>query len=250
MRGLLALAIAPAFGVVVGYILGGRLSGFRFLRLTALWMVWLATFVQVLQYHVSGVRAAVEERLGVPMLAVVFGLVLLWLAANLRGWQAEVRIAGLVVALGAGLNGLVIALNGRMPYSSAAAASAGLPTALTTPKNEPVDPATRLAFLGDFIPFSPLRSVLSPGDLLIGVGVTAVVVFVMRGSRHAASDCARPGVPDRAGEESREAANRPARPVVSSPDARSRWHSLSVRRALRYGREAGRSSESGQASVP
>ena len=181
---MLALIVTPPLaGLIVGYLLGGRLSGFRTIRLVAIWLLWLAAFVQAAQYYLPGVRDFVEDRVRVPMLVVVFAPVLIWLGINLRTWPAAIRVAGAVIALGAVLNGIAIGINGRMPYSPAMAEAVGLRPGLTTPKNEPVDADTRLSFLGDTIPIAPLRKVISPGDVLISVGSGALVVVAMRRRR-------------------------------------------------------------------
>ncbi|MER7003035.1 DUF5317 family protein [Dactylosporangium sp. NPDC000555] len=180
---LVLIVIPPLAGVIVGYLLGGRLSGLRTIRLVAIWLLWLAAFVQAAQYYLPGARDFVEIRVGVPPLVVVFAPVLIWLGVNLRNWPAAIRVAGAVIALGAVLNGIAIAVNGRMPYSPAMAESVGLRPGLTTPKNAPVDADTRLSFLGDTIPIAPLRKVISPGDVLISGGSCAVVVLAMRRHR-------------------------------------------------------------------
>ncbi|MFB9696517.1 DUF5317 family protein [Amorphoplanes digitatis] len=168
-RMLLVVMLAPVVaGVALGYLLGGRLAGFGAIRIRALWLVWLAAGVQFAQYSALGAR---------PLLAVVFTLVAAWLAVNIPEWPGAVRAAAVVIVLGASLNGLAIALNGRMPYD---AAGAGSRAPAVTPKNEPADADTRLAVLGDTIAIPPLRAVVSPGDLLIGGGTCAFVVFVMR----------------------------------------------------------------------
>lgn len=177
----LLLTVAPsAGGVALGYLLGGRLAGFRIIRIRALWLVWLAAGVQCAQYSAGGVRHLVEGALGVPMLAVVFTVVLTWLAVNIPGWPRAVRLAGIAIVLGASLNGLAIAVNGRMPYEPAAAGDAGLRAGVVTPKNEPADAGTRLAVLGDTIAIRPFHAVVSLGDLLIGGGTCAFVVSAMR----------------------------------------------------------------------
>jgi hypothetical protein len=177
---LILIVTPPLIGVIVGYLLGGRLSGFRTIRVAAIWLLWLAAFVQAAQYYLPGVRHFVEDRVGVPMLVVVFVPVLIWLGINLRTWPTAMRVAGAAIALGAVFNGVAIAANGRMPYSPAMAEAVGLRPGLTTPKNEPVDTRTRLAFLGDTIPIAPLRKIISPGDVLISAGSCAVVVLAMR----------------------------------------------------------------------
>jgi hypothetical protein len=63
----------------------------------------------------------------------VFAIVLGWLAINLPGWPAVIRVAGLAIVLGAALNGVVIAANGRMPYDPAAVAKVSERAGLETP---------------------------------------------------------------------------------------------------------------------
>lgn len=183
IRMLVLIVTPPLAGMIVGYLLGGRLSGFRTIRVAAIWLLWLAAFVQAAQYYLPGVRDFVEDQVGVPMLIVVYAPVLIWLGINLRTWPTAIRIAGSVIALGAVFNGIAIAVNGRMPYSPAMAEAVGLRPGLATPKNEPVDARTRLSFLGDTIPIAPLRKVISPGDVLISGGTCAVVVLAMRRRR-------------------------------------------------------------------
>jgi hypothetical protein len=173
----------PVIGVAVGYLSGGRLSGFRGLRIRALWLVWLAAALQFAQYSVEPVRAFAEDTVGVPMLVPVFAVVLVWLGVNLPGWPRAIRLAGLAIALGAALNGAAIAANGRMPYDQGAVAGLGLRAGIETPKNEPAEAGTRLAFLGDTIGIPVLRKVASPGDVLIAFGAAALVVLAMRRAR-------------------------------------------------------------------
>ncbi len=182
-RFVLLTIAPPLLGVAAGYLLGGRLAGFRGLRIRALWLLWMAAGVQLLQYESAGARRFTEETLGVPMLALVFGLVLAWFAVNLPHWPGALRVAGVVVVLGAVLNGVAIAANGRMPYDPAAVAAVGLPAGIETPKNVPADAHTRLAGLGDVIPVPGLRKVVSAGDLLIAAGAAAFVALVMRRGR-------------------------------------------------------------------
>jgi hypothetical protein len=173
IHSLILLIAPPTAGVVVGYVCGGRLAGLRSIRLSAVWLLWLAAVVQAAQYYVAPLRHP-------AMLVVVFGLVLWWLALNLPTWPLAIRIAGVAITVGALANGLTIALNGRMPYEPTAAEAVGLRPDLTTPKNEPADDATLLAFLGDTIPVTPLKKVISAGDVLIGAGTVALTALAMR----------------------------------------------------------------------
>jgi hypothetical protein len=174
--GVILLIAPPMLGVAVGYACGGRLAGLRSIRLSAVWLLWLAAAVQAAQYYVAPLRHP-------AMLIVVFGLVLWWLAVNVPAWPLAIRVAGVAITVGALANGLTIALNGRMPYEPAVAQAVGLRPDLVTPKNGPADDATRLAFLGDTIPVPPLKKVISAGDVLIGTGTVALTALAMRRRR-------------------------------------------------------------------
>jgi hypothetical protein len=175
LRFAILMAAPPIAGAALGYLSGGRLGGLRTIPVRALWLVWLAAAAQLAQYYVPGLH-------GAPALVVVFGAVLTWLALNLPRWPAAARVAGVVIVLGASLNGLAIALNGRMPYDARAAVAAGLPAGDETPKNVAATGRTRAAVLGDTIPLVPLRALISPGDILIGGGACAFVLIAMRRS--------------------------------------------------------------------
>ncbi len=175
------IAAPVVIGVVVGYLAGGRLRAVAGTSVRHTWLLWVAALLQALQYFADGVREGLEDGLGIPMLALVFAVVLIWLAVNLRHWRGAMRWAGGLVLAGAVLNGVVIAANGRMPYSVAAAELAGAP-AVDGPKNVPAGRGSKLAFLGDVIPVPVVRKVASPGDALIGAGIVTLVVAAMRGA--------------------------------------------------------------------
>ena len=185
----------PVVGVLLGYLCGGRLSGFGEVRVRALWLVWLAAAVQFAQYFLPGVRHVVTDLAGIPMLVPVFAIVFVWLAVNLRHWPAAVRLAGVAIFLGAAMNALVIGLNGRMPYDPAASAAVGNAPGLEGPKNAPADAGTTLAPLGDTIPLPLIRKVASPGDVLISGGTVVLIVLTMRRARRDDNQPARAAVP-------------------------------------------------------
>jgi hypothetical protein len=164
-RFAIVVAAPPLAGVALGYLSGGRLRGLLTIPVRALWLIWIAAAAQLAQYYVPGLH-------GGATLAVVFGAVLTWLAVNLPRWPAAARIAGVAIVLGASLNGLAIALNGRMPYQAQVVAD--------TPKNVAANERTRAVILGDTIPITPLHTLISPGDILIGGGACAFVVIAMR----------------------------------------------------------------------
>jgi Family of unknown function (DUF5317) len=177
---VLLLLIPPLTGVCAGYATGGRLGRLISMRLRAYWLLFLAALVQASQYYVRPVRDLLEHRLGLSMLAVVFALVSAWLGVNFLRRPADIRLAGATICLGAAMNGLAILLNGRMPYSQTAARQVGINPGLVTPKNMPSGSGTRLRFLGDIIPISPLHKIVSPGDVLIVVGGSLLIALAMR----------------------------------------------------------------------
>lgn len=178
MVGLVGLVLAPVLvGVVAGYAAGGRLSTMAG-RLRALWLLWAAVAAQVGQFYLDGAR--------VPLLVAVYALVLGWLILNLRGWTPAMRVAVGIVLLGLAFNAAAIAANGRMPYSPRAAAQVGIPAGETTAKNEPANQDTRLAVLGDVIPVTAVRKVISIGDVFIALGGAALIAAAMRRDRRPA----------------------------------------------------------------
>jgi hypothetical protein len=104
--------------------------------------------------------------------------VLVALARNLtQPWFA-------IIALGAGLNLLVIVVNGGvMPADPAALASIGLLDRPGVFSNTAALAGAPLGFLGDTMaspPWFPFPNVLSVGDLLIGTGAAAWLATTMR----------------------------------------------------------------------
>jgi hypothetical protein len=139
-------------------------------------------------------------------------------------------VAGAAVALGAALNGLVILLNGRMPYSLAAARQAGLRLFLETPKNMPAGRGTVLRFLGDVIPVAPLHKIISLGDVFIVIGGISLIALAMRQTPNPYQFSLPEEVNDASGH---HAATSALRGVLPRRHSRAALHD---RRALRDGR--------------
>jgi hypothetical protein len=194
MVALLALPVVA--GLAIGRLRGGRLSRLLLLRLRALWLVWVAVAIQVCQYYVPALRRFVEDDLGVPMLALIFAAVGVWLLVNLPGRALGIRAGIVMLVLGGLLNGIAIFANGRMPFSVQAARLAGLPedqiVAVDGPKNEPATAGTKLAWLGDIIPVRPVHKVISAGDVAIMGGITLIIATGMRTDGQAEPRRARP----------------------------------------------------------
>lgn len=124
------------------------------------------------------VTALVARHPGVYALWLGFGAAALVLYAR----RNRGRPGLLLAAAGLLLNVVVIAVNGGMPVSVAAAGNAGVPSTrldlATDPLREPTAAGTVLPWLGETIPFAlPLRpAVASAGDVLAAAGA-AVFVF-------------------------------------------------------------------------
>jgi hypothetical protein len=166
---------AFAVGVLVGKLMGGSLA-----RLDQIRVRWAALAVSGLLVQVVLFFGPVAERvgpLGTPIYVGSTALVLVVVVRNLA-------IPGLaLVAVGALSNLVAITANGgQMPASPEAMAFLGK-TVHAGYSNSAVVGAPVLAPLTDVFalpPFLPFANVFSVGDVLIGLGVAAVIVTAMR----------------------------------------------------------------------
>lgn len=122
-------------------------------------------------------------------LATRFALVAV-LCINVRSASGGLRWPWVLAAAGLGLNGLVIAVNGgHMPQSSDAAMAVWGADHLDASRLQnvaPIDPDTRLAWLGDIFAepgWLPRGNVVSVGDILLALGVASWVWLSMTFSR-------------------------------------------------------------------
>lgn len=169
------LLYAIVVGLVVGFLVGGRLAG-----LASLEFRWAPLAIIGLAVQIALFSGPVSDRVGDlgPWVYVVStGLVLVVVLRN-------IRITGMaIVAVGAASNLLAIVANGGyMPASPEAAALAGRASATTYSNSAIVDGAV-LAPLTDIFALPqwlPLHNVFSVGDVLIGVGVAVTIVVAMR----------------------------------------------------------------------
>jgi Family of unknown function (DUF5317) len=169
-------------GIVVGLVFGGRLAG-----LTAIDLRWRSVAIGGFLVQVVLFSTPLTDRIGAlgPIIYVLStGVVLL----------AVLRNAGIpgmsVVALGAASNlAAIVANGGFMPADPGALAGLGhaLPTGYTNSTVLAVpnlQPLTDVWVLPSWLPF---RNVFSIGDVLIAVGIGAVIVLAMRAGRGGAS---------------------------------------------------------------
>jgi hypothetical protein len=171
---------AIPFGIVLGYLLGGRLDGLAGLRLR--WAplallglaVQIALFTDVVGSRVGGAAPAIY----VASTAGVFVAVL-----------RNLSIPGVaLIAAGAGCNlAAIVANGGYMPASPAAIATVGgfSPgyTNSIVVEQPALRPLTDLFALPAWMPFA---NVFSLGDVLIGIGIVATIALAMHGRRASA----------------------------------------------------------------
>ena len=169
--------LAVVLALVTVPLAGGRIGGLADVRLRWPALLFAALVLQV-------VIVAVVPRWDDALLRVVhlitYGMLgtFLWVNRRIRGiW---------IVAVGGALNLIAIAANaGVMPATPAALRSAGLASNADKFTNTGLLDHPRLWFLGDIwaIPRGwPLANVFSIGDVVIAIGVFAVVLFAS-GSR-------------------------------------------------------------------
>ncbi len=185
--GLAAVVLVGA--LAVGRLSGGTLAGLATLRPRRPVLVLTAAAAQLLG-AVLVMRGATTGGYLAGLVASG-GLVALFLAAN-----RHLPGAGLF-SLGLLANAAVVAANGAMPVSLAAAARAGVDTraiaAAADPRHTVAGRGTWARGLGDVVPVPlPLRpAVASPGDVLVAAGLAELVVVGMR-SRRGAGDAPAP----------------------------------------------------------
>jgi hypothetical protein len=166
---------ALAVGVLVGKLMGGSLTRLGHIRIH-----WAALAVAGLLVQVVLFFGPVAERVGAAGSLIYIGSTALVLVVVVRNFA----VPGLaLVAVGALSNLLAITANGgQMPASPEAMALLGK-TVNAGYSNSAVVEAPALAPLTDVFAmpsFLPFANVFSVGDVLIGVGVAAVIVTAVR----------------------------------------------------------------------
>ena len=166
------VALSLALAIAVGYVLGGRLSSLSALkpRYGSLALIGL-----ILQF------VNPPGRWPFVMLVTSFVLLTVFVIANVRVVGFAAILAGVL------LNFAVIAVNGGMPVARDAIVASGQSDTLAPliehggVKHHLAGPDDRLLFLGDVIAVpSPVRQVISIGDVFTYGGVAVVVVSAMR----------------------------------------------------------------------
>jgi hypothetical protein len=169
------LLYAILAGLILGLLLGGRLTG-----LTELRFRWSGVMLAGLLVQVVLFSDAVAERIGAlgpPVYVGSTAAVLIAVARNLSITGLPIVVAGALSNLAA-----IVANGGFMPASPGALASLGItPGAIYSNSAVIPDPAlwalTDIFALPRWVPFA---NVFSIGDVLIGVGVAVAIVMAMR----------------------------------------------------------------------
>lgn len=159
----------------LGYLVGGRLSGFERFRLRWWFLAFVGLALQL---------APVPADLATEFLIASYVLLLLFVAANLRAPGVWLILIGLA------LNLAVIAPNGGMPVSRSALVESGQASTLAElekgagTKHHLETSDDVLTPLADVIAIgSPVNQVASVGDVLVYAGLLLLIVGVMRGAR-------------------------------------------------------------------
>lgn len=173
---MVALALVLAAGIGIGYLRGGSIRNLASVRLRWMPLVLAALAVQLAAELVPADLAWIAFGMVIASYAMIF----VWAGVN---W----RPAGMtLIALGALLNFIVIAVNRGMPVSAVAAVRGGL----AIPAGENVvargkhffDVAgeAKLRWLSDIIPlWSP--PVASIGDLVLWAGLIVLIQHLVSG---------------------------------------------------------------------
>lgn len=165
---------AVLIGLVLGLLAGGRLDG-----LSSLQFRWAWVFIAGLAIQLVLFSDAVTERigaLGVPIYVGSTVAVAVAVAANYRIPGMPIVVLGAVSNLAA-----ILANGGYMPASPSALSSLGATISGYSNSSLVADP--RLPWLTDIFALPtwlPGTNVFSVGDVLIGLGVVAVIVAAMR----------------------------------------------------------------------
>jgi len=168
---MLVMVAALIAGCVGGLAAGGSLSRLASARIKA-WPVLVGA--AVIEACLGAASGPLRTVLAVTACLGVVG----WCAAN-RGPGRRFPYGQGLISAGVVLNAIVMALNGGMPVSRFALAAAGFPKTMNVAqghfyKHTAMTDLTRLRLLGDIIPFHLARTVLSPGDLLMLMGIAVV----------------------------------------------------------------------------
>jgi Family of unknown function (DUF5317) len=176
---MILFVVVVALAILLGYLLGGRLTGFERIRLRwwGLIIVGLAIQFVPLPEGEGGTDLIVRT----AALAVSYTLLVAFAIANLRVPGMPLMLVGVVA------NFVVIVANGGMPVSESAVIESGQVSDLAglrqgLDKHHLLDDGDVLTFLADVIGIpKPIGQAISIGDVFVYVGLAWLTVAAMRG---------------------------------------------------------------------
>ncbi len=176
------MALATLSAIVVGWLRGGSLSDLAKIEYRFWWLIIAAALVQA---SFPLLVDKVDYRLIFAAYLMSFALIIVALIANLRKRFVPIILVGIA------MNFSVIALNQGMPFYSEKYGSRASELKAINGLHVPASEKTRLGFLGDWIPIPPpypQPTILSPGDLVVSLGL---FLFIQSAMVSSASDRGR-----------------------------------------------------------
>lgn len=166
-------------GLLAGLARGGKFDNISIAHFNRPWLVLAGLAVQAGGgLYDSTIDPGLRDSVaGVIVMAASYLLLVAFIAANLSRRGAILMGAGLIMNL------VVIVANRGMPVSLEAASAAGFDPSdylQSAVKHRVMGPGTRLEFLGDVIPLPILKRVVSPGDVVLGVGMFLLIEQMVR----------------------------------------------------------------------
>jgi hypothetical protein len=159
-------------GLLVGLLRGGRLRHLADAPLRHTWLAVVAAGAQFVFALAPSPGAAV----------VLTGISQAGLLAFL--WSNRLLAGALLVAVGSLLNSIVIIANGAMPVSrEALLAITRHPAEIVAGRHRLLTESDALPWLADTIGLPLLRTVVSPGDVVLAAGIGLMVTHLMQPQR-------------------------------------------------------------------
>lgn len=171
--------LAIIFGVIIGYILKGRLSNLEHMELKGIYLIafgFAIEFVIILLIRKNIVTAGISTLF---LDVIMYLLILIFILLNRKNRYI------VIMGMGFMLNALAIFSNGgTMPVSTSALEIIGFSTNVHTEGLYTlINANTNLSFLGDIIPIDFIgRFVVSVGDIVSGIGLILFIITSMRKS--------------------------------------------------------------------
>jgi len=180
---MLILPLAVAVGLLAGWVTGGSWRALSELRFQHPSLILGAIAAQA-ALEVPGIRGWPAD-LRFAIVVVTYLVVGWWVFENARASSGGARFGLGLVEVGWTLNLLAIIPNRGMPVAESALERAGIVPSTSVAlghlsKHVPLNHGTVLRALGDVIPLSWFRSVISIGDIVMAVGIGLLVAAVIR----------------------------------------------------------------------